>query len=434
MLEKLKIGQLTVVLSDGTKRVFGKKDSDFRATMTIRNDGFWLRLVFLSAIGLGEGYMLGDIDVDHIDILLQVHRAFFRCLTLAPARSYMRISSLEPKAPILLANRDLIADGNKLLPAGLNNFLNMTLFSHIPNSIYNSRANISAHYDLGNDMFASFLDPTMTYSCPIWESENDTLEQAQINKIHRLLDMAYIREGDHVLEIGTGWGALAMEAVRRHKCHVTTITLSQEQLVLAQERFKKAGMADKITVLLMDYRALDPAVYQFDRIISVEMLEAVGPEFLSTYFETCDRLLKPRGTLVVQVITMPEARYQSYLVSMDFIRLHIYPGGHCPSLTALVEAVNQGTQGRLMIDIIDNVGPHYAKALRLWREQFVANFDKVVANSSESEKAIYDEVFLRKWEYYFAYCEAGFASRTLGDLQIRLTRPGNADLAEGIPM
>ncbi|KAI8924800.1 Mycolic acid cyclopropane synthetase-domain-containing protein [Entophlyctis helioformis] len=407
LLGKLRIGQLTVVTSKGVSHVFGKKDSDFAATITVRNDGFWIRLMFLSAMGLGEGYMLGDIDVDRIDVLLM----------------------------ILLQNRDYIADGNKVLPAGITTFLNSNLFPHIPNSIYNSRSNISAHYDLGNDMFASFLDPTMTYSCPIWESEKDTLEEAQIRKIHRLLDMANIREGDHVLEIGTGWGALSMEAVRRHNCKVTTITLSSEQQILAQGRIAAAGLSDKITVLLTDYRTLDPAVYCFDRIISVEMLEAVGPEFLATYFETCDKLVHPtHGVVVAQVITMPEARYSSYLTSMDFIRKHIFPGGHCPSLTALIEAINQGTQGRLMMDVVDNIGPHYAKALRLWREDFIANFDDVVAKSSDKEKAIYDEVFKRKWEYYFAYCEVGFASRTLGDLQFRATRVANSQLVDGIPL
>ncbi|KAJ8328392.1 hypothetical protein QVD99_000898 [Batrachochytrium dendrobatidis] len=370
-------------------------------------------------MGLGEGYMLGDVDVDKIDILLK----------------------------ILVANRDIIDDGDSLLSAGISSTINRFLAPHIPNSIYNSANNISSHYDLGNDMFASFLDPTMTYSCPIWDyspgsklangkastDKPDTLERAQLRKIHRLLEMACINDNDHILEIGTGWGTLAIEAVKRFKCRVTTITLSSEQQILAQERIQAAGLAAYITVLLTDYRNLDSSNQKFDRIISVEMVEAVGPEFLATYFETCDKLLKPRGVLVIQAITMPEIRYQAYAKSMDFIRKHIFPGGHCPSLTVLTEAMNQGTQGRLMIDIVDNIGPHYAKALRLWREQFVANFNKIVTKNDKTEM-VYDQAFLRKWEYYFAYCEAGFASRTLGTLQIRFTRPQNVDLICGIPL
>ncbi|KAH6568083.1 hypothetical protein BASA50_005926 [Batrachochytrium salamandrivorans] len=412
-LKKLCVGQLTVVLLNGDTHVFGKKGSDLAATLTIRNNGFWVRLLFLGTMGMGEGYMLGDIDVDRIDLLLK----------------------------ILIFNRHLIEDSAQPYPASLNRFFNTTLAPHIPNSIYNSRSNISLHYDLGNDMFASFLDPTMTYSCPIWASKEggtdpllkeDTLEKAQIRKIHHLLDLACIREGDHVLEMGTGWGALAIEAVRRHRCHVTTITLSSEQQILAQDRIRDANLSDHITVLLCDYRKLDEAKYSFDRIISVEMIEAVGPEFLSTYFEKCDKLLKPQGVMAIQVITMPEARYKTYSESIDFIRKHIFPGGHCPSLTALTEAVHQGTSGRLMVDTVENIGPHYAKALRLWRERFIAHFDQVVARC-KGNTGMYDQVFLRKWEYYFAYCEAGFASRTLGTLQIRLTRPANMDLIQGIP-
>ncbi|KAJ1334362.1 hypothetical protein BSLG_008091 [Batrachochytrium salamandrivorans] len=379
--QKLCVGQLTVVLLNGDTHVFGKKGSDLAATLTIRNNGFWVRLLFLGTMGMGEGYMLGDIDVDRIDLLLK----------------------------ILIFNRHLIEDSAQPYPASLNRFFNTTLAPHIPNSIYNSRSNISLHYDLGNDMFASFLDPTMTYSCPIWASKEggtdpllkeDTLEKAQIRKIHHLLDLACIREGDHQ--------------------------------ILAQDRIRDANLSDHITVLLCDYRKLDEAKYSFDRIISVEMIEAVGPEFLSTYFEKCDKLLKPQGVMAIQVITMPEARYKTYSESIDFIRKHIFPGGHCPSLTALTEAVHQGTSGRLMVDTVENIGPHYAKALRLWRERFIAHFDQVVARC-KGNTGMYDQVFLRKWEYYFAYCEAGFASRTLGTLQIRLTRPANMDLIQGIP-
>ena len=320
----------------------------------------------------------------------------------------------------------------RLLPAGVNIFLNKILFSKIPNSIMNSLSNIQAHYDLGNDMFASFLDPTMTYSCPIWKNESDTLEQAQYHKIDAMLDKACLRETDHLLEIGTGWAALAIRAVERFKCKVTTLTLSKEQKELAEKRIARAGLERYITVLLCDYRNMDPAKFQFDKIVTVEMLEAVGPEYLPVFFKQCNRLLKPQGIIVLQVITMPDSRYREYLSKIDFIQKHIFPGGHCPSVTALVQAIFDGAGGELIVDDLDNIGPHYAKALRLWREAFLLNFDEVAEKTGL--KHIYDATFKRKWHFYFSYCEAGFATRTLGDIQMRLTKINNKQLLEGIPL
>ncbi|KAI8916053.1 Mycolic acid cyclopropane synthetase-domain-containing protein, partial [Gorgonomyces haynaldii] len=400
-LKKIQYGHLTVV-TQGVKHEFGDKNADSRAELVVIDPVFWMRLIAFSALGLGEAYMYGDIQIDDLARFLD----------------------------IIARNRDHLNDG-KQLPVGLNLLINNVFTTRITNSLLNSRANISAHYDLGNDMFSAFLDPTMMYSCPIWKSEEDTLEQAQIHKIHAMLDRSGVREGDLMLEIGTGWGALAIEAVKRHKCKVITITLSSEQKLLAEERIRNEKLQDKITVLLQDYRTLDPAQYQFDRIISIEMLEAVGPEYLATYFEVCERLMKPHATLTVQVITMPESRYENYKRKTDFIQKHIFPGGHCPSFTALVEAAHKGTNGKLNVDEMVNIGPHYAKALRLWRENFVQTFDKLAALSGKQD--IYDDVFKRKFEYYFAFCEVGFATRTLGDLQIRFTRANNTDLIRDVP-
>jgi cyclopropane-fatty-acyl-phospholipid synthase len=213
-------------------------------------------------------------------------------------------------------------------------------------------------------------------------------------------------------------------------CRVTSLTLSKEQKALAEQRIQDAGLSDKITVLLCDYRNLD-TTQKFDRIVTVEMLEAVGPEFLPVFFDKCDQLLDPRdGLLVLQVITMPEHRYKNYLKTMDFIQKHIFPGGHCPTVTALVQAIEQGSKGNLILDHMINIGPHYAKALRLWREKFMDSFDSIATDSEM--KSVYTQEFKRKWEFYFAYCEAGFASGTLGDVQMRLTRSANKSLLDAL--
>ncbi|KAI9103298.1 Mycolic acid cyclopropane synthetase-domain-containing protein [Phlyctochytrium arcticum] len=403
-LSRTKRGFLRITLENGQVHEFGDRhDQDLRATLQVVKDTFWVRLMLFSAMGFGEAYMYGEITATNLATLLK----------------------------IVALNRDNYAE-MQLLPVGLNSVLNSVLNSRIPNTILNAVTNIQAHYDLGNEMFGCFLDPSMMYSCPIWDGEDDTLEAAQYRKIHAMLDMAAIEEGMHVLEVGTGWGALAIEAVRRHGCRVTTLTLSKEQKALAEKRIAEAGLTSAIDVQLLDYRNMNPHK-KFDRIIAIEMLEAVGPEFLPVFFQKCHELLHPaNGIVALQVITMPDSRYQNYLKKVDFIQRHIFPGGHCPSMTALVDAVYQGSKGNLILDETRNIGPHYAKALRIWREKFMENCDKIAKEHNLEDK--YDEVFKRKWEYYFAYCEAGFATRTLGNVQLRLSRANNNDLLAGIPM
>ncbi|KAJ2998270.1 hypothetical protein HDV02_004690 [Globomyces sp. JEL0801] len=401
VLEKTRVGSIYVLSADQPLKVFGQK-SKLKATLTVKDRAFWQRVVLHGDIGFAEGYMAEEIDVDDLATFLY----------------------------ICIQNRQYYSE-MKVLPFGLNYLLNRALNSSIPNTIYNSLFNIQAHYDLGNELFTAFLDPTMTYSCPIWKDEqDDDLEGAQLRKIHSLLEMANIKKGMKVLEVGTGWGALAIEAVKKYDCEVVSITLSQEQKVLAEERIELAGYSDKITVLLCDYRNMDPNEYQFDRIVTCEMLEAVGPEFLPVFFNQADQLLKPNGVLSLQVITFPDSRHEEYCQKIDFIQKYIFPGGHCPSVSSLTKAIFQGTQGRLIIDSLTNIGPHYAKCLRLWRERFLASYDQIAA---ESGKPYYNEEFKRKWEFYFAYCEVGFKVRTLGDIQVRLTREANPDLLEGIP-
>jgi cyclopropane-fatty-acyl-phospholipid synthase len=259
-------------------------------------------------------------------------------------------------------------------------------------------------------MFGAFLSPDMTYSCAIWtpnslpESINESLESAQTTKLRYFIEQAHIERDDHVLEIGTGWGSFAMEAVKMTGCRVTSLTLSKEQKALAEERIAAAGMSRKITVLLCDYRKLQqPAEGHFDKIISIEMLEAVGAEFLETYFQCIHRLLKPEGGIAVfQCITIPETRYAAYAASNDFIRQYIFPGGHLPTVSQLVRTIDSGSKGNLIVDGIRNIGGHYAKTLRIWREDFLKNFDVLIKpalmkeHNEMSEQDV--DVFKRKWE------------------------------------
>ena len=276
------------------------------------------------------------------------------------------------------------------------------------NTLSNSLLNIQAHYDISNEMFAAFLSPDMTYSCPIWShkssanSEGETLEDAQMTKLNRFIDGAKIKPSDHVLEIGTGWGSFAIEAVKRTGCRVTSLTLSIEQKALAEKRIFAAGFEDRIEVLLMDYRALPIPKVLYDKIVSIEMLEAVGREYLETYFTCIHRLLKKDGIAVFQCITMPEGRYEAYAKGEDFIRRYIFPGGHLPSISQLVENISKASDGTLVVEKIENIGGHYARTLRLWNQEFMKNFESrirpalILEHENMGNKEV--EVFRRKWE------------------------------------
>ena len=257
-------------------------------------------------------------------------------------------------------------------------------------------------------MFAAFLSDDMTYSCPIWkltgssDIEEETLEAAQMTKLDRFIVGAHIKSTDHVLEIGTGWGSFAIEAVKKTGCRVTSLTLSIEQKALAEKRIAAAGYTDQIEVMLMDYRALPIPKTPYDKVVSIEMLEAVGSEYLETYFSCIHRLLKKDGIAVFQCITMPEGRYEGYAKGEDFIRKYIFPGGHLPSITQLLENINKGSKGTLVVEKVENIGGHYAKTLRLWRENFTHNFESrirpalMVEHDNMGDQEV--EVFRRKWE------------------------------------
>ncbi|TGO84940.1 hypothetical protein BPOR_0449g00110 [Botrytis porri] len=383
--------------------------------LRVVNQAFWVRLFLFADMGFAEAYMLGEVECDDLT-------GFFE---------------------LFIQNRNQLANATTLTSSIA---ATITGLARSTNTLSNSLLNVSAHYDISNEMFAAFLSEDMTYSCPIWKSissassefEEETLEEAQRTKLDRFIDGAKIKPSDHVLEIGTGWGSFAIQAVKRTGCRVTSLTLSVEQKALAEKRIFAAGFADRIEVKLMDYRALPVPKQPYDKIISIEMLEAVGAEYQETYFSCIHRFLKPDGIAVFQCITMPEGRYEAYAKGEDFIRKYIFPGGHLPSITQLIDNITKGSEGTLVVEKVENIGGHYAKTLRLWKEKFLANFESrirpaLMAEHKEmGEREV--EVFRKKWEYYFTYCEAGFATKTLGDAIITVGREGALELMDGIPL
>jgi cyclopropane-fatty-acyl-phospholipid synthase len=282
-----------------------------------------------------------------------------------------------------------------------------------PNSLRGSKKNISRHYDLNNDFFSLFLDENMIYSSGLYLEKDDDLFTSQINKMDALIKKAAITENDHVLEIGCGWGGFAVYAVKKTSCKLTGVTISKEQYDYAVDRVKKENLEDKINIVLSDYRKIKG---KFDKIVSIEMIEAVGEKYCSKYFKKIDSLLKKDGIAVIQGITVPDYEYFTYKYKYDWIQKHIFPGGHLLSLTEISKRLSSKT--KLVIENLENIGPHYAKTLRQWDENFSKNKDKINALG-------FDDIFMRKWKFYLNSCEAIFEARGALNIQIVLTRPYN---------
>jgi len=278
------------------------------------------------------------------------------------------------------------------------------------NSLTGSRRNIAAHYDLGNDFFALFLDPSMMYSSAIFPTPQSSLAEASLHKIKIIGEKLQLTPQDHILEIGSGWGGYAIYTAKTFGCRITTTTISQQQYALAKQRIAAAGLENQITLLLKDYRELDG---QFDKIVSIEMLEAVGYAYYPTFFACCDKLLKPNGSMLLQTITIADQLYEKAKKSVDFIQRFIFPGSCIPSITALADSMTNASQ--LRIFNLDDIGAHYAHTLYLWRENFLQQRDKILAMGHTEE-------FIRMWLFYFCYCEAGFATRWIGDVQMLLKK------------
>ena len=324
-------------------------------------------------------------------------------------KAYWDCSSLNKLFAILINNTDKL-DAMESGLAKLGVLKDRLFHKRRSNTQSGSQQNIHDHYDLGNDLFELFLDETMTYSSAIFPDDNASLYDASVNKLDLICKKLDLQPYHHIVEIGTGWGGFSMHAAKHYGCKVTTTTISQEQHDLAKKRIAEAGFSDQIELLLTDYRELDG---QYDRLVSIEMIEAVGHEFLPDYFSKCASLLKPDGQMCIQAIAMPDNRYEAYLKTPDFIQRYIFPGSCCPALSAMTNAV---ARTDLTVSHIEDYAPDYAKTLQCWLHTFM-----------QKENEVYDlgysKSFYRMWEYYLEYCTAGFAERYLGLLQIVLNKP-----------
>jgi cyclopropane-fatty-acyl-phospholipid synthase len=364
---------------------FGDSASTRRASVRLNDERAFRRVLFGGDIGFGEAYMDGDWSTDDLVALLR----------------------------LAIRNLALFEDRNRLLSA-VSRWRDLLSHRRKPNSRRGSRANIRAHYDLGNEFYRLFLDESMAYSCAVFRSAGDGLEAAQQEKFDRICRKLRLGPSDRVLEIGTGWGGFAAWAATRHGCRVTTTTISAEQHAYAADLFARLGLGpDRIDLRLEDYRDVKG---RFDRIVSIEMFEAVGLEHYDAFFGQCDRLLEPHGTMLLQAITVTDQRFRRYRATPDWIQKYIFPGGELASVGAILESLRRATS--LALYDLEEIGAHYARTLREWRRRFMGSLDRVRALG-------FDDRFIRMWEYYLASCEAAFLERQIGDAQMLLTKTMN---------
>ena len=379
--KKLRFGELHII-EDEERHIFGEK-TDVCAEIRIHNKDLYADLILGGSLAAGESYMRGDWDSDD---LTQFVRLFARNMDLVNS---MDSGLAKIASPILRGAHWL----NRNTRSG-------------------SKKNIEAHYDLGNDFFKTFLDETMMYSAAIFPNAEVTLHEAQHNKLKTICERLELSTEDHLLEIGTGWGALAIYAAENYGCQVTTTTLSKEQFSLANELITEKNLQDKITVVLKDYRDLEGT---YDKLVSVEMVEAVGHEYLPDYFRSCSHLLKPDGLFLMQVITIPDQRYERARKDIDFIKRYIFPGSCIPSVERIMSCVGKETDMRLL-DHRDYTRD-YAKTLAMWHENLLHQQQRVVELTSQE--------FLRMWRFYFSYCEGGFQEFAIGSAQMVFAKPHN---------
>ena len=381
-LRGLEQGEL--ILVDGETHTFGQRTEAFPVSirLEISHPAFYGNTVFGGSLGSSESYIAGD----------------WRC------------SDLPGLIRLMLRNRQVIEGldgGLSLITTPARRWLHWLN----RNNQSGSRKNIAAHYDLGNELFQTFLDETMMYSCALFEPENISLEEASLAKLERVCQLLELKPGDRVVEIGTGWGGFAIHAAQHYGCHVTTTTISERQHQLALERIQSKGLQDRITLLKEDYRNLQG---QYDKLISIEMIEAVGHQFFETFFRQCSQLLKPEGLMLIQAITINDRQYLSARDEVDFIKRYIFPGSCIPAIEPLIHAATAATD--LQLVYLRDIAPHYAKTLRTWRERFLENVPKVKSLG-------YSDAFIRLWEFYLAYCEGGYEERALGDLHMLFQKP-----------
>lgn len=381
--EQIQQGRITLV--DGQDRfVFGQPEAKARvsAVIHVHDRNFYQAILLGGSVGAGESYMQGD-------------------WTSPDLVGAVRVMAMNIPAMQNL-NKNMV----------LSSKLFFSLYSRLTrNDLNGSRKNISAHYDLGNDFFSLFLDPSMMYSSAVWKDESWSLEQASTFKLDLICQKLELKPGDHLIEIGTGWGAMAVHAAKHYGCKVSTTTISKEQYHHACELVKKEKLEDKVEVLFSDYRDLTG---RYDKLVSIEMIEAVGKEYLPTFFKQCSNLLKPEGKMLIQSITISDQRYQQALKSVDFIQRYIFPGGHLPSVSVFSEHLAAHTD--MQLTDLHDITHDYALTLREWRERYHASLSEVKALA-------YDESFIRMWDFYLAYCEGAFMERVIQTSQFLALKP-----------
>lgn len=383
-LDEIENGQV-VVSENGKHKAYGTLTADMPLTtqISVRHPAFYSEAAFGGTVGAAESYMRGEWDCSELTTLVR----------------------------ILLRNRDVLDNmesGFARLLTPVRRFLHWLN----RNTRTGSRRNISAHYDLGNEFYRLWLDDRMMYSAGVFERPDMTLDEAGAAKLDRICRKLRLSPSDHVLEIGTGWGGFAIYAAENYGCRVTTTTISREQHDYAQEAIRAAGLEDRVTLLFSDYRDLEG---KYDKLVSIEMIEAVGWQYHDVYFAKCSELLRDDGEMLLQAITIADQHYERYRKSVDFIRRYVFPGGCLCSLNAMSATLTRVTDMRSVH--IEDIGPHYATTLKLWRERFEARLDDV-------RELGYPESFIRMWTYYLCYCEAAFLERAIGDLQLHLVKPG----------
>ncbi|MFT4542199.1 MAG: cyclopropane-fatty-acyl-phospholipid synthase [Planctomycetota bacterium] len=388
-LRKIRTGSLKID-DRGTSHSLGDESSlGPNAELRVHDARFWSSIAFRGSIGAGEAY----------------------------ARGWWTSPDAAQVVRLFVRNHEVLSGVDSGLTRLSRPFLRL-YHALRSNSEGGSKSNISAHYDLSNDFFALFLDESMTYSCGLFESADTSLHEASIAKIDRLCKRLELEPSDHLIEVGTGWGAFAIHAATEYGCRVTSTTISQEQFDFATQRVRAAGLEDKVTILLTDYRQLEG---QFDKLVSVEMIEAVGHRYYDQYFQCCASLLKPDGLMAIQAITIADQHYERARKSVDFIQRHIFPGSCIPSVTALCSSTTRASDLKLVT--MEDIGQHYVTTISTWRQ-------RLLNQRSKAEAMGFSTDFLRLWDFYFAYCEGGFCERHISTVQMLLSKPrGQASLA-----
>jgi cyclopropane-fatty-acyl-phospholipid synthase len=382
-LEQVQNGQV-VVREDGKHEAFGSLTDEIPLTtvLTIHDPRFYGEVAFGGAMGAAEAFIQGFWSCDELTNLVR----------------------------ILLRNRHVLGEMETGF-ASLSRPLLRFVHRRNRNTRSGSKRNIAAHYDLGNDFYELWLDRTMMYSSAVFERPDMALEDASVAKLDRICRKLRLKQGDRVLEIGTGWGGFAVHAAKHYGCHVTTTTISRRQFEYASALVASEGLADRIDLLMKDYRDLEG---RFDKLVSIEMIEAVGAEFQPAFFARCSELLRPDGEMLLQAITIADQNYEAYLRRVDFIRRYIFPGGCLTSTTSMARSLTDATDMRIVH--LEDIAPHYAETLRRWREAFHGRLDEVRALG-------YSEEFIRMWTYYLCYCEGAFDERAIGNVQLHIAKP-----------